>query len=86
MVAIPGRFLLYVECKCYSRSNPVGVEVVREILGVVHQGRATAGMIVTTSYFTTGAYDIANADPYRLGLHNYHRLLGGLRLQASTVE
>ena len=48
-----GEMLLLVQCKQTSR--PVGVEVVRQLHGVVAQKRATMGMVATTSVFTRDA-------------------------------
>ena len=48
-----GELLLLVQCKQTSR--PVGVEVVRQLHGVVAQQRATMGMVATTSVFTRDA-------------------------------
>ncbi|HEX6042343.1 restriction endonuclease, partial [Longimicrobium sp.] len=47
--------LYLVECKRYARTNRVGVEIVRALMGVVDTERANAGIIVTTSTFTQGA-------------------------------
>ncbi len=46
-----------VECKLWRK--PVGVEVVRSLLGVVSNERSTKGVIVTTSRFTKGAQALA---------------------------
>ena len=50
-----GQFLYLVECKRYVPPNKVGAEIVRSLHGVVQLQRATAGAIVTTSFFTSGA-------------------------------
>ena len=49
-----GKFLFLVECKRYTPPNKVGVSIVRSLYGVVQEQKANAGIIVTTSYFTTG--------------------------------
>ncbi len=50
-----GRFLYYLECKRFSPEIPVGVRFVRELYGTVIADRATAGLIVTSSYFSKEA-------------------------------
>jgi hypothetical protein len=63
-----GKFLYLVECKRYGESRPVGVEVVRALQGVVYDRRANAGVIATTSYFTSPAksFQAASAPAPRL--------------------
>ncbi len=43
---------------CTARPT-IGVELVRQMRGVVLEERASAGILVTTSRFTSGAYDLA---------------------------
>lgn len=69
-----GDQLLLVETKKYAPSNPVGVEIVRSLYGVVELERATAGVLVTTSRFTRGALDLGKALRYRLSLQDFHAL------------
>lgn len=69
-----GTVMIIVECKRYSESNKVGVEIVRGLYGVVEEKRATRGIIATTSYFTKGAHDFQTKVPYRLGLADYRKL------------
>lgn len=52
---IPITFL--TECKRYSPSNKVGVEVVRSLYGLTEINRVNVGMIVTTSSFTKDAIE-----------------------------
>lgn len=66
-----GRFLYLVECKRYRPPNKVGVEIVRSLHGVIQAKRATAGAIVTTSFFTGGAKEYQQALQYQLHLHDY---------------
>lgn len=62
--------LYLVQCKRYSPTDPVGVEVVRELRGVVDLNRATGGSIVTTSRFTSGALEIQQTIPWTMTLHD----------------
>ncbi len=66
-----GKFLYLVECKRYASSNKVGVEVARALYGVVQTQRATAGAIVTTSFFTAGAEKFRREVQHQLHLHDY---------------
>ena len=66
-----GSFLYLVECKRYVPPNKVGVEIVRSLYGVVQLRKATAGAIVTTSYFTAGAEAFQREVRHQLHLHDY---------------
>jgi restriction system protein len=66
-----GKFLYLVECKRYVPPNKVGVEIVRSLYGVVQTQRATAGAIVTTSFFTAGAEAFRREVQHQLHLHDY---------------
>jgi restriction system protein len=61
-----------VECKLWS--GPVGVQKVRQLLGVVAHELATKGVLVTTGSFTKPARDLAASDP-RLELISWQELL-----------
>ena len=66
-----GQFLYLVECKRYVPPNKVGVEIVRALYGVVQAQQATAGAIVTSSYFTAGAEKYQRSVKHQLQLHDY---------------
>ncbi|HEX6901836.1 MAG TPA: restriction endonuclease [Thermoanaerobaculia bacterium] len=66
-----GKFLYLVECKRYVPPNKVGVEIVRSLYGVIQTQRATAGAIVTTSFFTNGAQEFQRQVQHQLHLHDY---------------
>lgn len=66
-----GSFLYIVQCKKYAPNRPVGVELVRELYGIVQIEKATAGIIATTSYFTKGAKDLQNQLLYQISLKDY---------------
>jgi cold shock CspA family protein len=74
-----GRFLFLVECKKYSPTNKVGVEIVRSLHGVVQDSRATAGVVVTTSFFTRGAEEFQRRNRHHLHLRDYLGLRDWLR-------
>lgn len=74
-----GTFLYLVECKRYALENPVGVEVVRALYGTVQAERATAGVLVTTSVFTSPAREFQRNVQQQLSLRDYvelHRWVG----------
>lgn len=66
-----GRFLYLVECKRYKPPNKVGVEVVRSLHGVVQKSQATAGAVVSTSFFTKGAKEFQQDLSHRMHLHDF---------------
>lgn len=67
-----GEHLFIVECKKYTLDRPVDVSIVRQLYGVVEADRATAGMICTTSRFTSSATSFADSVKYRMSLHDYN--------------
>jgi hypothetical protein len=74
-----GTLLYFVECKRYSPSRRVGVEVVRSLFGVVEQQRASVGVVATTSSFTADAIAFAEPLSYRLSLKDFDDLKEWLR-------
>lgn len=69
-----GSFLYLVECKKYEPQNKVGVEIVRSLYGVLESKKATAGMVVTSSFFTKGAEDFQQQVMYKVHLHDYLKI------------
>lgn len=69
-----GNFIFYVECKKYSPTNPVGVNLVRELAGTVLTDRVTAGIMVTSSYFSPDAIKFSNQIKHQLSLIDYLKL------------
>jgi restriction system protein len=66
-----GSFLYLVECKRYNPPEKVGVSVARSLYGVIQSKNATAGVIVTSSFFTKGAKEFQKDNFYQLHLHDY---------------
>lgn len=79
-----GKHLYYVECKRYSRENPVGVQLVRQLYGVVSAAGATAGLLVTTSNFTKNAVAFTQSTNVqnRLSLKDYGSIVDWLNKHA----
>lgn len=46
------RYATYFECKHKEGNNPVGVDVLRSLSGVIERDRINKGVIVTSSYFS----------------------------------
>jgi hypothetical protein len=68
-----------VECKKYGPHNPVGVGIVRTLYGVVEEKRATAGIIATTSRFTSPAIEFCQPLKYKISLRDYNDVLEWIR-------
>jgi len=77
-----GRLLTVVDCKRKRADRPVKVEVVRQMLGTIEETGASAGVLVTTSRFTSGAIKLGEKYPFRLGLQDYFNLHSMLRSAA----
>jgi len=73
-----GTVLTLVECKKYSPSRPVSVEVVRNLYGVLSLSGATRALIATTSRFTADARALQDAVKYRLELRDYFSIASWL--------
>jgi len=69
-----GNFIFYVECKKYSPTIPVGVNLVRELAGTVLADRVTAGIMVTSSYFSPDAINYSTQVKHQLSLIDYLKL------------
>lgn len=70
-----GDLIFYAECKRFSKNRPVDVSLVRELYGVVEADRATAGIMVTTSYYSEKAKEYRNKIKTRMQLIDYVELL-----------
>jgi restriction system protein len=74
-----GRTLWVVQAKRYAAHNKIGAGVVRELLGTVEAKNASAGLIVTTSFFEPGAVRMEQQFEFRIGLRDYFSLQDMLR-------
>jgi restriction system protein len=74
-----GRTLWVVQAKRYAAHNKVGAGVVRELLGTVQAKNASAGIVVTTSFFEPGAVRMEQEFQYRITLRDYLSLQDMLR-------
>ena len=64
-------YLTYVECKKYSKTNKVGVGIVRQVAGVHKIRQANKSIIVTTSFFSKDAIKEAKEIKNELELKDY---------------
>lgn len=74
-----GETLWVVQAKRWAAHRKVGAGVVRGLYGTVDFKRASAGIVLTTSFFTSGARAIERDLRYRLKLGDYLELQRMLR-------
>ncbi len=70
-----GNILTIVDCKKYSKSNPVGIAAVRGMYGTLQIESASHGIIATTSRFTRDASSLAHEYKYQLSLKDHADIL-----------
>lgn len=78
-----GTLLTLVEAKKYKPGRPVGVELVRNLYGVLEHEKASHGVLATTSRFTKGAKDMHAQHAYRLSLSGFNEITEWLREHAA---
>ena len=69
-----------IECKRYAKDRTVGITPVRALHGVVSHERATKGIIVTTSHFTSPARQFIEEEQWTLDGRDFEGLLKWLKL------
>ncbi|WP_273565872.1 restriction endonuclease [Maribacter halichondriae] len=69
-----GNFIYYVECKKFAPNRPVGVNLVRELAGTIHTDRVTAGLMITSSYFSPDAIQLSEKIKHQMELIDFVRL------------
>lgn len=67
-------FLMFVECKKWTPTQHVGIEVVQRLYGVQQINKANKSMVVTTSFFTKPAIEECKRYEYLMSLHDYNDL------------
>jgi restriction endonuclease Mrr len=68
-----GTLLTIVQCKRNAADRPVGIEIVERFLWTIqHTDKASAGMVVTTSYFSAPAKALASEFEYKLHLADFN--------------
>ena len=78
-----GDLVFYVECKQFSKSIPVKVSLVRELYGVVEADRATAGIMITTSYYSEDAKKFRDQIKTRMQLIDYVELIREIQMETN---
>lgn len=73
--SILGELMIYAECKRYSQKHPVNVGLVRELYGTIEADKATAGIMVTTSYFSKDARKFQEKISGRMNFIDYSELI-----------
>lgn len=73
---ILGDFIYYVECKKYAPKRPIGLSIVRNLIGTINTDRVNGGIIATTSFLSRDAIDFIkdNKYDYQIKLHDYHTI------------
>lgn len=69
-----GSFLYIVECKKYKPTHKVGVNVLRDLYGVLSKERATYGIAVTTSYFSKPAQEFQQEIQFQMSLQDFNSI------------
>lgn len=69
-----GKFKIYGECKRYAPDNPVSVNVVKQLAGNIWADKVTAGIVMTSSYFSKDAKSFANQFEHQLSLMDFNYL------------
>ena len=65
-------YLTYVEFKKYAKENKVGVDIIREVMGVHQLRKPSKSLIVTTSFFTKDAYEERRIVEQQLDLKDFN--------------
>lgn len=74
-----GALLTFVQCKRPDEPNKVGVDVVRSLHGVVTSGKATRGLVATTSTFTQGAVAFRDKIRHQMTLTDFNQITAFLK-------
>lgn len=70
-----GDLVIYAECKKRSPVHPVNVGLVRQLYGTIEADRATAGIMITNSYFSRDARRFQQSIKTRMNLIDYSELM-----------
>ena len=73
---ILGDFVYYVECKKYAAKRPVGVGIIKGLVGTISADRVNGGILATTSYFTPDArrFIIDHKYDCQIKMHDYDKI------------
>lgn len=73
---ILGDFIYYVECKKYAAKRPIGVGIIRNLVGTVNTDRVNGGILATTSFFTRDVYKFISDNKWncQIKTHDYNAI------------
>lgn len=73
---ILGDFIYYVECKKYNPKRPIGVGIIRNLVGTVNTDRVNGGILATTSFFTRDVYKFISDNKWncQIKTHDYNAI------------
>lgn len=71
-----GDFIYYVECKKYAAKRPIGVGIIRNLVGTVNTDRVNGGILATTSFFTRDVYKFISDNKWncQIKTHDYNAI------------
>lgn len=71
-----GDFIYYVECKKYAPKRPIGIGIVRSMVGTIDTDKVNGGIIATTSYFTRDVrrFILDNNLSYQVQMHDFEKI------------
>lgn len=81
-----GDFIYYVECKKYNPKRPIGVGIIRNLVGTINTDRVNGGILATTSFFTRDAYEFISDNKWncQIKTHDYN-VIRNLLNQVVTI-
>lgn len=71
---ILGDFIYYVECKKYNPKRPIGVGIIRNLVGTVNTDKVNGGILATTSFFSRDVYKFISDNKWncQIKTHDYN--------------
>lgn len=72
--------LYLVECKRYNRDNKIGREALQKFFAAIYEEKAEGGFFITTSDYTSTAYD------YPKAINNKIKLINGEKLSKAMLR
>ena len=75
---ILGDFIYYVECKQNAPKRPIGVGIIRNLIGTIDTDRVNGGILATTSYFSSDVKKFIDDNNYnfKIQMHDYDVIRG----------
>lgn len=73
--SLPGNLIIYAECKKYAPKHLGNIGLVKELCGTVEADRVTAGIMVTTFYFSRDARRFRKKIKGRMNFIDYAELI-----------